>query len=488
MSYYIGVDLGTSAVKVLLLSEQGIEKVCTKEYPCFSPEESFSEQNPYDWYDKSMAALKELLQETDKEQIKSISFSGQMHGLVLLDEKDESIRPAILWNDGRSVKEVEYLNKTIGKEFLLEHTANIAFAGFTAPKLLWVKEHEQENFARIHKIMLPKDYLAYRLSGEFCTDVSDASGTLYFDVKNKCWSKAMLELLGVNEKQLPKVLESREVAGNLRKEIAEELGLPSDVKIVIGAGDNAASAVGTGVTEPGACNISLGTSGTIFVEAEEAKFDLDSAIHTFASASGHFHYLACILSAASAQKWWLEDILHTDYDMTGLREYMGENHVFFLPYLSGERSPINDTGIRGMFLGLSANTTREEMSMAVLEGVAFALKQNLEIIRSMGVKITKAKICGGGARNPLWLEVIANVLNLTLEIPENEQGGALGAALLAAKGCILKEEYEVLASKYHMVKTYVEPKEKLVKRYQKCYEQYLSIYPSVKYLFSFPKL
>lgn len=263
---YIGVDLGTSAVKLLMMDASGdIKKVVSREYPLFFPQPGWSEQHPEDWFTQAMDGLKELTAECDKSQVAGISFGGQMHGLVALDADDQVIRPAILWNDGRTGEETEFLNTVIGKDKLSAYTANIAFAGFTAPKILWMRKHEPENFAKIVKIMLPKDYLAYRLSGTFCTDVSDASGMLLMDVKHRCWSKKMLDICGITGEMLPKLYESYEVVGTLKKEIAEELGLSENVKIIAGAGDNAAAAVGTGTVGEGKCNISLGTSGTIFI-------------------------------------------------------------------------------------------------------------------------------------------------------------------------------------------------------------------------------
>ena len=282
---YIGVDLGTSAVKLLMMDENGnIQKIVSKEYPLYFPKPGWSEQHPEDWYIKSMEGMKELTSECDKSQVAGISFGGQMHGLVALDKDDQVIRPAILWNDGRTGKQTEYLNQVIGKDKLSEYTANIAFAGFTAPKILWMKENEPENYKRIVKIMLPKDYLAYRLSGIFCTDVSDASGMLLMDVKNRCWSKEMLEICGIIEEQLPKLYESYEVVGTLKPDVANELGFSESVKVIAGAGDNAAAAVGTGTVGDGRCNISLGTSGTIFISSEKFGVDKHNALHSFAHA------------------------------------------------------------------------------------------------------------------------------------------------------------------------------------------------------------
>ena len=334
MDYFIGLDIGTSSVKGMLLSENAIVKTAEREYPVYYPKDGWSEQNPQDWYDGSISVIKELVSDIDKNSVASVSFSGQMHGLVVLDENDNVIRPAILWNDSRSSRETEYLNNVIGKETLQQNTGNIAFSGFTAPKVLWLKNNEPENFQKTEKIMLPKDYVAYRLSGVFATDCSDAAGTLYFDTKNRCWSETMLSVLGISEKNLPKVYESYQTVGTLKKSVADELGLNENVKIVIGAGDNAASAVGTDTIKSGDCNISLGTSGTIFVASDEFNYAPNGAIHTFCSATGEYHYLACILSAASCQKWWVENITKSSYD-GAFSEYIGKSRVMFLPYLLG---------------------------------------------------------------------------------------------------------------------------------------------------------
>lgn len=290
--YYIGIDLGTSSVKLLLMAADGkIEKTVSKEYPLMFPQSGWSEQKPEDWLSGTMEGLKELLSGTDKEKVAGISFGGQMHGLVVLDENDDVIRPAILWNDGRTGEETDYLNNIIGKDKLSAYTANIAFAGFTAPKILWMRKNEPENFAKIRKIMLPKDYIAYKLSGVFSTDVSDASGMLLFDVEKRCWSAEMMAICGVSREMLADIYESSEVTGTLKKEVAEELGLPETVKIIAGAGDNAAAAVGTGTVGDGRCNISLGTSGTVFIASEKFGVDENNALHSFAHADGSYHLM-----------------------------------------------------------------------------------------------------------------------------------------------------------------------------------------------------
>ncbi len=483
---FIGVDLGTSAVKLLLMDENGkIKKTVSREYPLYFPHPGWSEQKPEDWYIQSMDGLKELLKDENKEEVAGISFGGQMHGLVLLGENDEVIRPALLWNDGRTYEECDYLNNVIGKEKLSEYTANISFTGFTAPKILWVKNKEPENFARIKKIMLPKDYLAYKLSGVHCTDVSDASGMLLFDVKNRTWSKEMCEICSVKSEWLAKVYESYEAVGTLKKEVAEELGIPAAVKVIAGAGDNAAAAVGTGTVGDGRCNISLGTSGTIFISSRKFGVDKNNALHSFDHADGTYHLMGCMLSAASCNKWWMDEILKTkEYakEQEGI-DKLGENHVFFLPYLMGERSPHNNPNARGTFTGITMDTTREDMTQAVLEGVAFALRDSLEVAKSLGIPITRTKICGGGAKSPLWCKMIANILNLKVDKIESEEGPALGAAMLAAVGCGVYGSVEEIAEKMVKVVDTIEPDPAIAAKYDEKYAQFKQIYPALKPVF-----
>lgn len=484
--YYIGVDLGTSAVKLLLMEGSG--KICnivSKEYPLFFPHPGWSEQNPEDWFAQSMEGIKELTEGIDRKEVAGIGFGGQMHGLVTLDKDDNVIRPAILWNDGRTGEETEYLNTVIGKEKLSQYTANIAFAGFTAPKILWMQKHEPENFKKVVKIMLPKDYLAYRLSGSFCTDVSDASGMLLLDVKNRCWSKEMLDICHITEEQLPKLYESWQVVGNLKAEVAKELGFSEDVKVVAGAGDNAAAAVGTGTVGDGQCNISLGTSGTIFISSKDFGVDENNALHSFDHADGNYHLMGCMLSAASCNKWWMDEILKTkDYpaEQEGITR-LGENHVFYLPYLMGERSPHNDPSARAAFIGMSMDSTREDMTQAVLEGVAFGLRDSLEVARSIGVNPERTKICGGGAKSPLWRKIIANVMNMKVDLIESEEGPGYGAAILAAVGCGVFDSVEEAAKKLVKVTGTEEPDPELVQKYEERYQEFKKLYPALKGFF-----
>lgn len=483
---YIGVDLGTSAVKLLLMDGSGkIENIVSREYPLDFPHPGWSEQRPEDWWAAVVDGIKALVADHDKSQVAGISFGGQMHGLVILDDQDQVIRPAILWNDGRTMEEVDYLNNVIGKDKLSQYTANIAFAGFTAPKLLWVEKNEPENFARIQKIMLPKDYIAYKLTGVHCTDVSDASGMLLLDVKNRRWSPEMLEICHIREEQLAKVYESYEVVGTLKPEVAELLGLPVGCKVAAGAGDNAAAAVGTGTVGDGMCNISLGTSGTIFISSRNFGVDENNALHAFGHADGYYHLMGCMLSAASCNKWWMDDIIGTkDYGKEQQAiEKLGENHVFFLPYLMGERSPHNDPNARGTFIGLTMDNTRADMTQAVLEGVAFAMRDSFEVARSLGIHIERTKICGGGAKSPLWCQIMANVLGIKVDLLESEEGPGMGGAMLAAVACGEYESVEAAAKAIVRVVDTIEPEAELVEKYEKKYRQFAKIYPTVKGVF-----
>ncbi|MBR2465595.1 MAG: xylulokinase [Clostridia bacterium] len=488
MKYYIGIDLGTSSVKLLLVDGEGnIRNTISKEYEVFYPHSGWSEQNAADWWYAICEAMPELLSDIDGQSVMGIGVAGQMHGLVVLDENDAIIRPTILWNDGRTEKETAYLNEVVGKEKLFEYTGNIAFAGFTAPKIMWMRENEPENFRKISKIMLPKDYINYLLSGVHATDYSDASGMLLLDVRNKCWSREMLDICGISEKQLPKLYESFEVIGAIKGEIADKFGINKYAILIAGAGDNAAAAVGTGTVGAGRCNISLGTSGTIFVSSDSFSGNADQAIHSFCHSDGAYHLMGCILSAASCNKWFCDGILNdTDYEKeesSVSEKKLGKNEVFFLPYLMGERSPINDTNATGMFIGLRPYTARSDMYQAVLEGVAFVIKDNLEIIRNFGVDVKSSCLCGGGAKSELWRKILANVLGIELNIPMTEQGPGYGSAILAMVGAGEFESVKQAAERFFEVKETVKPDEELVKLYSQRYAKYRKIYPAVKELY-----
>jgi len=488
MKLYIGIDLGTSAMKLLLMDAEGtIHNVVTKEYPLEFPQPGWSQQDPSDWKKALFEGVPELLKGFDGTAVAGIGAGGQMHGLVVLDEEDNVIRPAILWNDGRTAAQVDHLNDVIGKATLSRLTANIAFAGFTAPKILWMKENEPHLFGRIHKIMLPKDYINYILTGVHACDYSDASGMLLLDVEHKCWSEEMLDICGVKKEQMPALFESFQCIGTVLPDVAQKLGITADTKVCAGAGDNAAAAVGTGVVGNGGCNISLGTSGTVFISSDTFGVDTNNALHAFAHADGGYHLMGCMLSAASCNKWLMDEIYQTkDYAAEQVpisEEKLGENHVFFLPYLMGERSPINDTNARGTFIGMTMDTTRADLTQAVLEGVAFAIRDSVEVARSLGITIDSSKICGGGAKSALWKRMFANILNVKLECLESEQGPGMGGAMLAMVTCGAYPDVAAACDKLVHVASVVEPEPGLVAKYEARYQQYKQIYPALKAVF-----
>ena len=483
MDHYIGIDLGTSALKALFVREDG--KICAKAsvpYDCSHPHEFWSEQEPSLWFSACKEAIKELVRVTGESHVKAIGIAGQMHGLVMLDENDKVLRPAILWNDGRSQEETDYLNNNIGKAKLTELTGNIAFAGFTAPKILWVKKHEPNVFAATKKIMLPKDYLNYMLSGKFVTDYSDASGFLLLDVKNRKYSKEMLDICGITEEMMPELHESSDVIGTLKEEFAKEFGIEPGCKLVAGAGDNAGSAIGTGTIGEGRCNISLGTSGTIFISSSHFCPDVKNALHSFCDAAGAYHLLGCTLSAASARKWWLEQIRETEdfakdeIDVKGAKE----SNVFFMPYLAGERSPYNDVKVRAAFLGLDSTTTKADMSRAVMEGVAFSLKDCLDAAKEDGACPQMATISGGGFRSEEWCQIFADIFEIQLSKLDGNEGPSFGGAILGMVGDGKYESCAQAAAKIIKKAKVYFPNEAKFAYYRAKHAKYKSIYPLIK--------
>ncbi len=476
---YIGIDLGTSSVKGLLMSDT-LEVICTysQDYPNNVDERGWSDQNPEDWYNKSIIVIKKLLAKS-KEQVASISFSGQMHGMVALDKNDQVLRPAILWNDQRTVAECEYLNDEIGIDFLIENTGNIALTGYTAPKVLWMKNNEPELFKRLDKVMLPKDYLSYCLSGVFATDYSDASGTLYLDVKNRQWSEKMLEVLGLKLDNVPELFNSYDKVGTLTDEIKAELNIDYDIDVVIGGGDQAVGSVGTGTVNSGDVNISLGTSGVVFAATDEYKEDIHGTLHSFCDATGKYHKMGVALNSGGSMNWWTSNILHSkefDEMETAMNELKPEEKLYFLPYLIGERSPINDSKIRGSFLGLSLHHTDAHMTRAIVEGVSFSIRQMFD-----GMQLTsnpQFKITGGGANNKLWVQIIADVLGQPINLINSSEGPAFGAAILACAYSTGTDVSQIASDAVKTIDT-VYPSENQ-KIYQAKYETWLNIYPILK--------
>lgn len=472
---YIGIDLGTSSVKMILTDEKmNVINTISKEYPLDFSAYGRSEQNPLDWWNAVKAGLDEISADIDKRNIAGIGVGGQMHGLVMLDENDNVIRPAILWNDTRAGEQTSYLNNVIGKNKLQDLTGNIAFPGFTAPKILWVKENEPDNFAKCVKICLPKDYINYMLTGMFATDVSDASGSLLFDVEKRCWSDEMLEICGISKDMLPTVYESKEAVGKVKP----YLGYGENITVCAGAGDNAAAAVGTNTVSCGQCNIALGTSGTVFVPTDKYVKTENPAIHSFCHANGKYHLMGCILSAASANKWLVEKIFDTDdysRNIVDLTADTARRQIYFMPYLAGERCPHNDVDIRGAFIGLSLDTVRADLQTALFEGVSFAIRDCTELIPD---EIKKATVCGGGTKSKLWMNILSNVLGIELSIINNE-GPALGGAILSAQATGLNPQIE------NDILYTVKPNEELIEIYDGKYKKFKKIYPALRDLYEY---
>ena len=433
---YLGIDLGTSSLKASIADEKGnILLSSSRSYPLLMPKENYTEQNPEDWYNALIEVLKDISSKCDLSDLKAMSFCGQMHGLVLLDKDDNVIRPAILWNDSRTTEEVDYLNNVIGKEKLIEETSNIAICGFTLPKILWVKKHEPENFKKIKKIMLPKDYLVYKITKKFVSDITDLSGTLFFDVKNRKYSKFLLDIASINEEMLPEIHDSFDFIGYISEDFVKISNLNKNVKVVVGGGDQAVGATGTNTLEDNSLFMSLGTSGTVFASSSTYKVDKEGRVHSFRHTNGKYHLMGCTLCASLSLKWWLEDILETkDYDkeLGNLPEEISD--IIFLPYLMGERSPINDPNAKGMFSSLNAIYKRRDLTKAVVEGISFSLFDNLRVMEDLGLKFKEARVIGGAAKSSSFLKILADITGLKLKTINTTDGGSLGAIILAMVG------------------------------------------------------
>ena len=483
---YIGIDLGTSGVKIVLVTKTGkILRTVSKSYELIIPQPSWSEQDPNVWYSQTIEGLKELVVGYE-DDIKGISFSGQMHGLVILDENDKVLRNAILWNDQRTIKEVEYLNTVVGINTLLIYTGNIALTGLTAPKLLWVKNNELDTFNAISKVMLPKDYLVYKLSGIFASDVSDLSGTLYFDPGTRNYSKEMLDILGLKESMLPEVFESYETVGTLTAEMNDLLNIKQDVSVIVGGGDQAVGAVGAGIVGDGECSISLGTSGVVFVSSNKFSVDNKSYLQSYAHANGKYHIMAVMLNAAGAIKWWNENVFSND----DYQEYYNqvtqankEEDLFFLPYLTGERAPINDPYAKGVIYGLGIQHKKKDINRAIVEGVTFALRDSFELIKNIGVNIERIRITGGGAKSDIWAQLIADIIGVEVVKIQAEEGPALGAAILAMVGCSEYENVENACDNIVKIGKIFKSDKLNNNFYNDKYKKFKQIYPQLKQLF-----
>ncbi|WP_461204942.1 xylulokinase [Clostridium sp. DL1XJH146] len=485
--YFLGIDLGTSSVKILVTNEKDeIVGSVTKEYPVSYPKPKWSEQNPEDWWNRTKEGLIELIEkyEIPRNEIKAIGFSGQMHGLVALDKENEVLFPAILWNDQRTEQECADITEYFGQEKLTEYTGNKAITGFTAPKILWVKKHRKELFDRIEHIMLPKDYVRFCLTGEYAIDYSDASGMLLLDVKNKCWSKEVCEFIEVKESQLPKLYESYEVTGVVTEEVKKELGLQGEILVVGGAGDQAAGAVGTGTIEEGVISVTLGTSGVVFAAHEEYAVDKNNRLHAFVHANGKYHSMGVMLSAASCLQWWVDDVNKGVSFEELLKEAEeiapGSEGLIFLPYLTGERTPYPDPDAKGSFVGMTTTTKRGHMTRAILEGVSYGLKDSLEILKDIGVPINEIRVIGGGAKSQLWKQILADVFDEDLVEINTNQGGALGACILAAVGAGQYKNVAEGCKRMIRVTNKINKNSENSKVYLQNYKRYIKLYGALK--------
>ncbi|NLC56876.1 MAG: xylulokinase [Armatimonadetes bacterium] len=452
MAYLLGIDVGTSGTKALVIREDGRTLgSATVDYPLATPRPGWAEQDPADWWRATGAAVRAACQRASlaPEQISAIGLSGQMHGSVFLDEAHQVLRPAILWCDQRTAAQCETITAHVGAENVVRITCNRVLTGFTAPKIVWLKEHEPETYARVRKVLLPKDYLRFRLTGEFATEVSDASGTALFDVPRRQWSGEILDALEIPTSWLPKVYESPEVSGRVSAAAAAETGLKAGTPVVGGGGDQAAGAVGNGIVSPGAVSIALGTSGVVFAYADEPVMDPQLRTHTFCHAvPGKWHVMGVMLSAGGSLRWYRDTLAEPEVAVArrlGVDPYevitdeaaqapLGAEGLLFLPYLTGERTPYPDPNARGVFFGLSLRHDHRHLARAVIEGVSFGLRDSFDILRELGVPIGEVRVAGGGARSRLWREILAAMLGMPLSQAAAEEGPALGVALLAGVG------------------------------------------------------
>ena len=499
MSVFLGIDIGTSGTKTLAIDERGrILAQATAEYPCYAPKPLWSEQEPDDWWKAVVTTVREVLQKGKLKpaDVKGIGLSGQMHGSVFLDKQDRVIRRALLWNDQRTTAEcAEIEERAGGRKKLIKMVANPALTGFTAPKILWLRNHEPKNFAKLAKVLLPKDDVRRRLTGEYATEVSDASGMLLLDVAKRAWSKPLLSKLELDESLLGRCYESEEVTGTLTKAAAEELGLTTDCKVVGGAGDCAAGAVGNGIVNSGVLSTSIGTSGVMFVHSDEVKIDPEGRVHTFCHAvRGKWHLMGVTLSAGGSLQWFRNALcqeLHAEAKKKGLEPYdlltkeaaavaAGSEGLYFLPYLSGERTPHADPNARGCFIGLTLAHGRGHMVRSVMEGVTHSLRDSLEIFRELKIPVKQIRASGGGSRSPLWRQIQADVFGQKVVTLNAEEGPAYGVALLAAVGCgAFKNIQEACAATIRVEKE-TPPQKPAVKTYDAAFPIYQRLYESLK--------
>ncbi len=499
MPVYLGVDIGTSGTKTLAMREDGeILGSSTAEYPLSNPKPGWSEQSPADWWQAVVDSVKKVLRvaKLKSADIGGIGLSGQMHGSVFLDRRHQVIRPALLWNDQRTVAEcAEIESRAGGRAELIRMVANPALTGFTAPKILWLRNQEKRNFDRTVQVLLPKDYVRFCLTGEFATEVSDASGTLLLDVVNRCWSTELLQKLDLSGSLLPRVYESEDVTGVLTESAAKQMGLRAGIPVVGGGGDQAASAIGNGIVGRGVVSATMGTSGVVFAHSDEVQVDPQGRLHTFCHAvRGKWHVMGCVLSAGGSLQWFRNQLCHAEVLLAKKQKIdpyelitseaaaapAGSEGLFFLPYLTGERTPHADPHARGSWIGLSLRHGRSHLARSVMEGATYAMRDSLEIARGMNIPVQEIRLSGGGARSPFWRQMQADIYGQQVVTINASEGPAYGVALLAAAGTGAYKSVEEACRATISVVTRTKPKAAALKTYNAAFPVYQQLYRSLK--------
>jgi xylulokinase len=498
MAYLLGVDIGTSGTKTVLFNEQGHALASDlQEYPLYQPKNGWAEQDPDDWWRATYVSIRNVIAKSGVSpgDVKGIGLSGQMHGLVLLDKNYQVLRRSIIWCDQRSGAECEQITELVGAKRLIEITANPALTGFTASKIMWVKNHEPEIFDKAVKILLPKDYVRYRLTGEFATEVSDASGMQLLDVPKRCWSDEVLQKLGIDKSMLGQVYESQEITGTLHQHAAELTGLKTGTPVVGGGGDQAAGAVGNGIVKPGVISSTIGTSGVVFAYTDKVSIDPLGRVHTFCHAVPNTWHIMGVTQAAGLSLQWFRnnfckeemataDLMDVDpyylMDQAAEKVEPGSNGLIYLPYLMGERTPHLDPDCRGVFFGLSAKHTKRELLRSVMEGVVFSLRDCLEIIKELGVSTDQIRASGGGGKSPLWRQMQADVFNSEICTINSSEGPALGVAILAGVGAGIYNSVPEACEAIIQIKTRQQPNQDAIDKYEEYYEVYKKLYKSLK--------
>ncbi|MBR1739320.1 MAG: xylulokinase [Ruminococcus sp.] len=498
MSYIIGVDCGTSGTKTVLFDEKGaVIASLTVEYPMYQPKNGYAEQDPADWANAMITTIKGVIDKSgvSADEIKGVGISGQMHGLVMLDKDNKVLRRSIIWCDQRTAAEVEEMNEKLGREKLISITANPALTGWTAAKILWVRNNEPDIYEKCRHILLPKDYLRFILTGEYATEVSDASGMQLLDVPNRCWSKEVCDALGIDMSMLAKVYESCEVTGQVTAEMAEKTGLKAGTIVVGGAGDNAGAAIGTGVCEDGKAFTTIGTSGVVFAHMSKIAIDPKGRVHTCCAAvPGSYHVMGVTQGAGLSLKWFRDNFCSAEKETAkgmGVDEYylmdkeaeavpVGANRLLYLPYLMGERTPHLDPDARGVFFGLSAMHGKRDMLRAVMEGVSYSLRDCVEVFREMEINVSDMMACGGGGSSPLWRSMLADLYGCPVKTASSKEGPALGVALLAAVGAGLYSSVPEACGAVVKTDKTQEPNAEKSAEYEKFYALYREIYPALK--------